>query len=132
MSETSAEATVDRVKDRLDEVIDPCSAGNGTNLSIVEMGLLDTIDVDGGDVTVNIHLTSPGCMMIPYFMEEIERRVVALPGVDSVTVETDGGFQWHPDMMTEEAKRRKVEHLHELERDFGSEETAEVRLPDSM
>lgn len=59
MAETSAETTVDRMKDRLNEVIDPCSAGNGTNLSILEMGLLDTIDIDGNDVTVNIHLTSP-------------------------------------------------------------------------
>lgn len=71
-------------------------------------------------------------MMIPYFMEEIERRVGTLSDVESVTVETDGGFDWHPDRMTEEAKRRKVEHLHELERDFGSEDAADVRLPDSV
>jgi metal-sulfur cluster biosynthetic enzyme len=95
------------VRERLGEVVDPCSAANGTDLSVVEMGLIDDVEVDGGEVTVAMHLTSPLCTQIPYFVEEIEERVGALDGVASVDLETDGGFTWHRDMMSEHARRER-------------------------
>jgi len=57
----------DATRVALDEIVDPCSAANGTNFSIVDMGLLDAIEVNGDTVTVRMHLTSPECMMIPLF-----------------------------------------------------------------
>ncbi len=107
-----------RIWDRLDEVIDPCSAANGTDLSIVDMGLVDRIDVDGRHVTVSMLLTSPMCLQIPYFMDEIERCVGDLDGIESVTLETDQGFEWHQDMMTDEAKERRRERRRALTREY--------------
>jgi len=71
-----------RIRERLDEVVDPCSAANGTDLSIIEMGLLDGIDVDEGHVTVSMRLTSPFCMQLPYFVEEVDERVGSIDGGD--------------------------------------------------
>jgi metal-sulfur cluster biosynthetic enzyme len=96
----------------LDDVIDPCSAGNGTNISIVEMGLLDSIEIDDGDVTVNMRLTSPGCMMIPYFIDEVDERVGSLDGVESVELETDYGYNWRPSMMSEQGQRKREAGRH--------------------
>jgi len=103
--------TVDkeRVRDRLDDVIDPCSAANGTDLSLVEMGLVDDVEVAAHDVTVSLRLTSPFCTQIPYFIEEIEETVGELDGVSSVTLETDRGLEWHQGMMTESAQARREE-----------------------
>lgn len=96
-----------RVRDALREIVDPCSAANGSNLDIVEMGLLKSVEIDKGDVRVKMHLTTPACHMVPYFIEEIEERVGALSGVESVEVETDDGMEWNEDMMSEEAKGKR-------------------------
>lgn len=101
------------VREQLDEIIDPCSAGNGTNLSLVDMGLVDTVEIEKGHVTVAIQLTTPACMMGPYFVDEIEGRVGELDGIDAVTVEFDEGYTWLPSMMTDEARERRREVLFE-------------------
>jgi ATP-binding protein involved in chromosome partitioning len=50
--------------------------------SIVDLGMVDRVEVDGGDVTVGVLLTVPGCPL----RAEIERRVTsALDGVAGVT-----------------------------------------------
>lgn len=115
--------TVDRglVEEQLDEIIDPCSAANGTNLSIIEMGLVADIEVESSQVTVSLRLTSPFCMQIPYFIDEVEERVGGLDDVSSVTLKTDQGMEWHQGMMTKSARAqreaRKAARVKQLEED---------------
>lgn len=111
-SASGATSTEERVQEALCEVIDPCSAATGSRLNVVEMGLVKAVDVESGDgegdhVTVDMMLTSPMCHMVPYFYQEIEERVGDLPGVESATLETDGGLEWTEEMLTEEAKRKR-------------------------
>ncbi|WP_222912863.1 iron-sulfur cluster assembly protein [Natrinema sp. SYSU A 869] len=119
-----------RIRERLDEVIDPCSAANGTNLSIIEMGLLDEIDVDEGYVTVSMRLTTPFCMQLPYFVEEIDERVSAIDEVVSVTLETDEGVDWHTGMMSEEAQKQRRERKAAREAEYFDETSEDVRADD--
>lgn len=113
--------TKDAVRRALDEVIDPCSAANGTNFSIVDMGLLEDIEIEGNNVTVAMHLTSPECMMIPHFMKEVDEKVGRLDGVESVDLETDYGFEWTPSMMSEKAKEVRRERMRTRIEQFDGE-----------
>lgn len=106
-TETEAKTAENAVRDALAEIVDPCSAANGSNLDIVEMGLVKSVEIDKGDVRVEMRLTTPACHMVPYFIEEIESRVGALSGVESVEVETDDGMEWDTEMMSEEAKEKR-------------------------
>src|SRR3712207_6399678 len=106
MAETPS---LDQVRARLNEVIDPCSAAAGARLSVLDMGLVRAIDIEGSQVTVCLRLTSPGCMMVPYFIREVEERIGALPGVGSVVCRTDLGLEWEPSMMTPLAVERLAE-----------------------
>ena len=117
--------TTDSVEDALRDVVDPCSAANGSNLDVVEMGLVDGIDVSGGHVAVDLRLTTPACDMVAYFHEEIEERVGALAGVYSVDVTTDHGFEWTSDMMTDEAKRRRKAVVEEYAARQGERQEAD-------
>jgi metal-sulfur cluster biosynthetic enzyme len=115
--------TVEAIREQLGEVVDPCSAATGSNLDIVEMGLVDTIDIDDGHVDVRMRLTTPTCHMVPYFVREVEERVGGLAGVDSVELETDLGMEWTEDMMSDDAKKRREElfarQAAEYEEDIG-------------
>lgn len=117
--------TADRVREKCREVVDPCSAATGTNLNVVEMGLLKSIDIDEGHVDVQLRLTTPSCHMVPYFAEEIEDRVSSLPDVESVTLVPDHGFEWTPEMMSEDAKRRRNAVLEEHKSRYTTELKAE-------
>jgi len=108
--------TTDAVRAVLDTVIDPCSAANGTDLSIVEMGLLDDVSIDDGHVEVDLMVTSPMCTMVPYFIKEIRRDVGDLDGVESVAVSADNGLEWVPSMMVDDAQERRRETLETRER----------------
>ncbi|ERG96007.1 metal-sulfur cluster assembly factor, partial [Haloquadratum walsbyi] len=95
------------VRDRLEEVIDPCSAANGTELSIIQMGLLDEIDIKEDHVHIELMVTSPMCTMVSYFIKEIRSEVTELPEVNSVEVSSDNGLQWTQSMLTEEAQMKR-------------------------
>jgi metal-sulfur cluster biosynthetic enzyme len=102
-----------RVREALREVVDPCSAATGSNLNIVEMGLVEAIDVTDGHVTVSMRLTTPACFMIPQFDREITASVEPLDGVASVDLETDAGLEWSEELMSEEARERRRAMLDE-------------------
>lgn len=101
------------VRDALRDVVDPCSAATGSALDIVEMGLVRSIEVEGGRVAVEIRLTTPACHMVPYFITEVSARVGALEGVEAVDVETDAGLEWTAGMMSAAATRKRAAVLGE-------------------
>lgn len=121
--------TVGAVRESLQEIVDPCSAATGSNLNIVEMGLVKSIDVSESHVQVSMRLTTPACHMVPYFFEEVEGRVGELSGVESVELETDGGFEWSEEMLSETAKEKRQAVLDEQEARYREEQLA-VRSDD--
>lgn len=56
--------------------------------SLSEMGLLDDVEIEGSQVTVHFHLTSPLCptRFATSIGQEIRKRVEAVPGVTSCEV----------------------------------------------
>lgn len=107
--------TAARVRDVLGDVVDPCSAATGSNLDIVEMGMVASVTVDDGHVDVSIRLTTPACLMAPYFIEEARSRVGSLPGVETVAVETDDGTEWTPERLSEAAEETRGAVLDDYE-----------------
>ena len=113
------------VREQLDDIVDPCSEARGTDISIVEMGLLKSIEVADRQVHIDLRITSPSCMMVGYFIEEAQKRVGSLDGVEEVTLETDAGMDWREEMMSEDALARRALHQQALA-DRYEEEQAEL------
>jgi metal-sulfur cluster biosynthetic enzyme len=98
--------TTEEVISSLREIVDPCSVATGVPLSIVDMGLVRQVEIDGDEVRVELRLTSPLCHQVPYFLMEIERLVGALDGVRSVTCDYELGLEWTPALMSPAASAR--------------------------
>ena len=109
------------VRERLRSVVDPCSAAVGTDIDVVELGLIEAVTVEGNAVTVSMRLTSPGCLMVEYFAREVDEVVGALPGVERVTLETDAGFEWHRDMMESSARAKRQRRRRKLRERYGDD-----------
>jgi metal-sulfur cluster biosynthetic enzyme len=91
---------------RLHEVIDPCSAATRVPLSIVEMGMIGSVEIVSRNVVVALRMTSPLCHALPYFQMEVERVLAGITGVDGVKCTFDHDGNWQPDNMTLGAKRK--------------------------
>ena len=98
--------TQEDVISRLNVVIDPCSAATNVPLSIVEMGMVENIEVEAGQVVVALRMTSPLCHALPYFQMEVERVLAGIPGIGGVKCTFDHGGNWQPENMTPGARQK--------------------------
>ena len=69
------------VLDALRPIVDP-----DFGKSIVDLGFVKNLAIDGGSVSFTIELTTPACPVKAEFEKAARERVAALPGVTSVAV----------------------------------------------
>jgi metal-sulfur cluster biosynthetic enzyme len=74
-------ASRDEIERALGEVLDP-----EYPVSLVDMGLVRGIDVEGSTAKVSVSYCSLGCPCIQLIEQDIEERLLRLDGVDRVEV----------------------------------------------
>ena len=87
-----APITEQAARQALRQVTDP-----EIGLNIIDLGLVYDIAVDGGDVEVRMTLTSPGCPVGPQILDDVQRTLKLLNGVESVNVELVWEPYWSPE-----------------------------------
>ncbi len=97
----TATVTADDVIEALKDVYDP-----EIPISVVDLGLIYGVEVDGGNVDVRMTLTFAGCGLGPYIAQQAEWRVAELEGVEDINVELVFDPPWTPDMITEDGKKQ--------------------------
>jgi FeS assembly SUF system protein len=91
---------VDRIIDKLSLIYDP-----EIPVNIYELGLVYLIEV-GNDRTARIvmTLTSPNCPEAENIPVQVERSVLAIEGIEKVTVEIVWDPPWNYEMMSDAAR----------------------------
>ncbi|MCL7988889.1 iron-sulfur cluster assembly protein [Sphingobacterium sp. lm-10] len=73
--------------------------------NIVDLGLVyEIITKADGSAKIVMTLTAPGCPVAGEIMDEVQRKVADIEGVNQAVVELTFDPPWHRDMMSEEAK----------------------------
>jgi len=65
-------------------------------VSIVDLGLVRGVRVEGDDVTVEVTFTAMGCPCVEWIREDIRARLARLPGVRRVDVRVVWDPPWTP------------------------------------
>ena len=78
-------------------------------VNIVELGLIYDLQLvphpeRGSSVEIKMTLTAPGCGMGPMIVEDVQRKVMEVPGVTETNVELVWDPPWNQGMMTEAAR----------------------------
>ena len=89
-----AELTEAAVRQALRQVKDP-----ELDMNIIDLGLVYDVEVAGGDVRVNMTLTSPGCPAGPMITNDAYRVLRALEGVTDVDIDIVWEPYWTPERM---------------------------------
>ncbi|MGE4178079.1 MAG: metal-sulfur cluster assembly factor [Thermoleophilia bacterium] len=102
----------DAVMDVLRGVYDPCCADRG--ISIVDMGVVEDVRVDGGRVHVDLVLTTGWCPFVASMSDAIPAALRDLDGVEGVDVQVLFDPVWSPERLSPSAARALSMPLEEL------------------
>ena len=87
------------VWERLYEVEDP-----EMPISVVDLGLIYGVTVEGSHATVTMTLTYTGCPARDYLREDVRRAAEGADGVDTADVELVWSPEWNVEMVTDDGK----------------------------
>ena len=73
-------------------------------VSIVDLGLIYGVAVEDGLARVDMTLTYSGCPARDMLMDEVEREVAAVKGVDEVEVRLVWSPEWSLELVTDQGK----------------------------
>ena len=97
----------------LEEVYDPCCADRG--ISIVDMGLVEDVRLEGSHVDVDLLLTTGWCPFVASMSSAIPDRLTRLDGVETVDVRVVWDPVWTMDRLSPEAAEKLRMPLEQLE-----------------
>lgn len=72
-------------------------------VNVYDLGLIYKIDVNEGNVDIDMTLTSPNCPAADFIVEDIKMKLEGLDGVKKLEVNIVFEPEWDRDMMSEEA-----------------------------
>lgn len=92
--------TEEAVMEALSQVYDP-----EIPISVVDLGLIYGVDIQGDRVHVKMTMTTPGCPLHAVMTSEAKIRVLALEGVSEAEVELVWDPPWTPERISDNLKR---------------------------
>ena len=96
----------EQVLEALSQIIDP-----DFQRDIVSLGFVQDLEINGGEVSFTIELTTPACPLSPLFEKQALDAVGDLPGVDSVKVKMTARKNDQRRMNTEESGLKEVKYI---------------------
>lgn len=94
------EAMMERIVEAIKTCYDP-----EIPVDIWELGLIYRVDVnDGGDVAIDMTLTSPMCPVAGELPQQVQEAVQTADGVTTCKIDLVWEPPWRPDMMSDVAK----------------------------
>jgi metal-sulfur cluster biosynthetic enzyme len=85
------------ILEALKAVAEPCSIAMRRPMDITEMGLVQDVLIEGGDVEIVLILTDPSCVHFTSMRQYIADVLLPLEGIDTVKVTMSTTALWTPD-----------------------------------
>ncbi|MGZ5757441.1 MAG: metal-sulfur cluster assembly factor [Burkholderiales bacterium] len=93
--------TADNIWERLRFCYDP-----EIPLNIVDLGLVYKVEVDEGNVQVEMTLTAQGCPSHTEISRDVKTSLLAVPGVTNVDVRVVWDPPWSPHLISPEGRKK--------------------------
>jgi len=95
----SKKLSKEEVVKQLKKVMDP-----ELGVNIVDLGLIYDVIIKNDNVKIKMTLTSMGCPMSPYFLENVEKAAKKIKGVKKVSVGLVFEPVWSPERISKTAR----------------------------
>src|SRR3712207_1180369 len=91
---------------------DPCCKEKA--ISVVDMGLIEAVRIDGERVDIDMILTTGWCPFAMHLLTMMEDEVRALDGVEEVKVNIVWTTAWSPERLSDEARAKLTLPMEQL------------------
>ncbi|MFP3950273.1 MAG: metal-sulfur cluster assembly factor [Candidatus Micrarchaeia archaeon] len=91
----------ERVLEKLKEVMDP-----ELGISIVDLGLIYGVEVEGSRATVKMTFTTPACPMLRHLASGVKAAAEKADGIKEAEVELVWNPPWSPERISEKGKKQ--------------------------
>jgi ring-1,2-phenylacetyl-CoA epoxidase subunit PaaD len=125
---TATRLTPDRIESRIWQALKGVPDPEIPAVSVIDMGMIGGVQVEGGRATVVVLPTFTGCPAIAMIQEDVRGAVTEVDGVTSVEVETSFDPPWTSDRITP-AGRAKLRDFGLAPPDGGSVLITQIGLP---
>ena len=75
-------------------------------ISILDLGFIYDVKINENKVHIKMTLTTPGCPMHSFIVEDVRNKLKEIKGVKEVNVDLVWDPPWTPDRMSDEAKKK--------------------------
>jgi metal-sulfur cluster biosynthetic enzyme len=75
-------------------------------VSLVEMGMIYNIDIDGGAVTVEMSFPCMGCPAYDMLLDDVRNALCTVDSVEEVEIEVVWEPTWSKEMLTSEVREK--------------------------
>ena len=96
----SSKITDKQVLDALRIVMDP-----EMGVNVVDLGLVESVNITGGSISVSLGMTSPACPVTPLICRNAKEALLKTEGIETAEVSVAENFKWSPDRMTPFARQ---------------------------
>lgn len=74
-------------------------------VSVVDLGMIYDVRVEGGRVEIDMTFTSVGCPAVEMIPEDMREAVAALPGIEAVEIRVVWNPPWTKDRVSDTGRR---------------------------
>tara|TARA_B100000965_G_scaffold180937_1_gene150977 strand:+ start:111 stop:422 length:312 start_codon:yes stop_codon:yes gene_type:complete len=98
---------MDSIKEKVVDILKKCNDPE-LPIDLWNLGLIYDLNINQNgnefDVSILMSLTTPGCTMGQYMMDDMKMKLATLNNIGNVEIELTFDPPWNPEMMTEEGK----------------------------
>ena len=100
---------MDSMKEKVVDILKKCNDPE-LPIDLWNLGLIYNLNInqngDNFDVSILMSLTTPGCTMGQYMMDDMKMKLATLQNIGNVEIELTFDPPWNPQMMTDEGKAK--------------------------
>jgi metal-sulfur cluster biosynthetic enzyme len=97
------------IKEKVVDILKKCNDPE-LPIDLWNLGLIYDLNInqngDNFDVSILMSLTTPGCTMGQYMMDDMKMKLATLQNIGNVEIELTFDPPWNPEMMTDEGKAK--------------------------
>ena len=97
------------MKEKVVDILKKCNDPE-LPIDLWNLGLIYDLNINQNgnsfDVSILMSLTTPGCTMGQYMMDDMKMKLATLQNIGNVEIELTFDPPWNPEMMTDEGKAK--------------------------
>jgi len=98
---------MENIKEKVVDILKKCNDPE-LPIDLWNLGLIYDLNINENgnnfDVSILMSLTTPGCTMGQYMMDDMKMKLTTIENIGNIDIELTFDPPWNPEMMTEDGK----------------------------